>query len=87
MTEEYKPIGLEFHDLVSGRQMVYVTEGQYKGWICYKHPDGQWVTLRIATQEDKERIFACLLKRPPSDEPSTWEYNATQKEKDKEKEV
>lgn len=22
------------------------------GWVFYKHPDGQWVTLRLATPEE-----------------------------------
>ncbi len=52
MSEPYEPKGTRFHDAASGREMLYVLEGHMKGWICYRHPDGQWVTLREATEED-----------------------------------
>ena len=48
----YSPPGILFIDLLSGREMKLVTGGDYKGWIVYRHPDGQWVTLRKATQKD-----------------------------------
>lgn len=25
---------------------------ELRGWLLYKHPDGQWVTLRKATDDD-----------------------------------
>lgn len=28
---------------------------RYYGWVFYKHPDGQWVTLRKATKEEIEK--------------------------------
>ena len=36
--------------------MKYVTAGPFEGWIVFKHPDGQWVTLREATQDDLDVI-------------------------------
>ena len=49
------PAGLEFYDARSERWMKYVypdTPHWTAGWILYKHPDGQWVTLRKATDDD-----------------------------------
>jgi hypothetical protein len=58
MSEEYEPIGLHFIDLASGRLMCLVSEGPYAGWLCYKQnwPGGSWVTLRIATDEDRKAL-------------------------------
>lgn len=56
MTENYKPKGIEFYSQSFGKQMILVGEGHYIGWIVYKHPDGQWVTLRRATQSDIDDI-------------------------------
>jgi hypothetical protein len=28
---------------------------QFYGWVFYKHPDGQWVTLRKATEQELSR--------------------------------
>ncbi len=48
--------GLEFFDQASNWQMKYVypdTDHWSAGWILYKNPgDGQWVTLRKATDAD-----------------------------------
>jgi hypothetical protein len=47
--------GKEFYDYTSGQFLLYVDDGgAYNGWLCYKHPDGQWVTLRKATKSDLE---------------------------------
>ena len=56
MKEPYEPPGLRFFDARSRREMLLVTEGSFEGWICYRHPDGQWVSLRKATDDDRERI-------------------------------
>lgn len=50
--KNYEPTGIKFYDNASGREMILVTEGSYKNWIVYKHPDGQYVTLRKATDAD-----------------------------------
>lgn len=53
----FEPRGISFFDMASNREMLLVDEGQaYAGWICYRHPDGQWVTLRKATEEDRVKI-------------------------------
>ena len=52
----YEPEGIRFFDKASDRYMLLVTEGHAKGWIHYKHPDGQWVSLRKATDEDKKKL-------------------------------
>lgn len=54
--EIYKPKGLKFYDKASNREMLFVQEGWAKGWICFKQPDGQWVTLRKATKDDKIKL-------------------------------
>lgn len=42
-----------------GTTCMVFTNGPWKGWICYKHPDGQWVSRREA---DKEDLLALLDK-------------------------
>ena len=49
----YDPEGVLFWE--EGRKLKLLVEGPYKDWVCYKHPDGQWVTLRKATREDQLR--------------------------------
>jgi hypothetical protein len=62
MSEIYQPSGTRFHDLASGREMMLVHAGElYAGWIVYKHPDGQWVTLREATDADRRAIDAAVI--------------------------
>ena len=39
----------------NGREMLYVypdTKHEAAGWLLYRHPDGQWVSLRRATDAD-----------------------------------
>ena len=50
------PRGIHFYDIKSKREMKLITEGSFNGWLCYKHPDGQWVTLREATKEDLAKL-------------------------------
>lgn len=56
------PVGHRFIDGNSGREMVLITEGHAKGWIAYRHPDGQWVSLRVATDIDRHSILSRLDK-------------------------
>ena len=63
----YDPAGTRFYDVTSGREMKYVTEGHAKGWIVYKHPDGQWVTLRKATDADLAMINETVVRAHHSD--------------------
>lgn len=53
--------GFVFYDANSMRKLMLVEHGVMAGWLCYKHPDGQWVTLRKATEDDLGRI--ALLKK------------------------
>jgi Spy/CpxP family protein refolding chaperone len=59
----YDPDGIEFFDKASGKHLKLVTEKDYcyEGWLVYKHTDGQWVTLRKATDEDKAKIKKAQL--------------------------
>ena len=54
------PPGIEFLDCISQRKMKLVTDGEWKGWIVYRHPDGQWVSLRRATEEDHSRLTEAM---------------------------
>ena len=58
--------GIRFCDASSSRERLLVEEGPYKGWLCYKHPDGQWVTLREATKDEIATIKDLLP--PPLEE-------------------
>lgn len=51
MTEDKR-----FYDQCSQREMKLMMSGPYEGWLVYRHPDGQWVTLREATFEEKMRL-------------------------------
>ncbi len=48
----YEPEGLKFYDRASRREMMLVRAGPASGWLLYRHPDGQWVTLRKASDDD-----------------------------------
>lgn len=57
------PPGLRFHDATSDREMLLVYEPHaLAGWICYRHADGPWVTLRRATEDDKAEISRVVVK-------------------------
>jgi hypothetical protein len=48
----------------NGKDMMYVypdTKHELAGWILFRHPDGQWVTLRKATEDDVERITRAVV--------------------------
>jgi hypothetical protein len=50
----YEPKGIKFFDAISDRQMILVADGEpFAGWLCYQHPDGQWVSLRKAITDNK----------------------------------
>lgn len=55
MNNTYEPKGIKFQDANYG-ELLLVQEGWAKDMICYKHPDGQWVTLRKATEEDLKTL-------------------------------
>lgn len=47
----YEPKGKRFMDANLGSTLL-VEEGDFAGWLCRRHPDGQWVTVREATEDD-----------------------------------
>ena len=55
---EDQPItaGVWFWDMASGQEMLYAKAGPFAGWILYRHPDGQFVTLRRATDDDERKL-------------------------------
>lgn len=56
--EHFDPPGTLFYDTASRREMklVYEDAGHWTaGWLLYRGADGQWVTLRKAT--DSEVLF------------------------------
>lgn len=60
-----EPNGIKFFDKANNnREMLLVDDkkSSANGWLCYRHPDGQWVTLREATQKDRDQIAAARYK-------------------------
>ncbi len=62
MSESYEPKGYKFYSQTRRQEMMVVYEGEWKDWLCYKHPDGQWVSLRKATQSDLAELGNALVK-------------------------
>jgi hypothetical protein len=57
MDRNFEPKGIKFFDAASNREMILVAEPAHlKGWLCYRHPDGQWVSLRKATEEERTNL-------------------------------
>jgi len=54
-------VGIEFMEIRTNRLMKYVTAGPFYGWLVFKHPNGQWVSLRKATQDDLDDIGKAFL--------------------------
>jgi|GEM_PF-3583671 len=50
--QPHEPIGIGFYDVANQREMKLVTSGPGKGWLAYKHVDGQWVTLRKPSEAE-----------------------------------
>lgn len=65
MSQSFDVPGLEFYDGATERQMKYVypdTPHWTAGWILYRNPgDGQWVTLRKATEADVKAITGAVV--------------------------
>lgn len=61
--QPFEPKGLRFFNKATGQEMLLVAPGEpYAGWLCYRHPDGQWVTIREATAEDHKAIDESLYR-------------------------
>lgn len=56
LPEGFDPMGLRFYDKASGRFMCLVSEKPWVGWLfcAQEWPGGNWVPLRLATEEDKK---------------------------------
>lgn len=84
MTEKWTPVGTEFKDMSTGNTMMLVSEGVWAGWLCCKHPDGNWVSTRLATEEDLRRLDLAKQGGKPNYsmgchvssflEPDVWNY-------------
>ncbi|HYX72153.1 MAG TPA: hypothetical protein VE732_05230 [Nitrososphaera sp.] len=48
--------GTEFFDMASNREMLVKNWSDGHPWLFYKHTDGQWVSMRAATDEDMELL-------------------------------
>lgn len=73
MTEAiYTPKGPKFYDNATGRKMILADTSEPRrdliGWLFYKHPDGQWVSLRKATESDRILIYGAIFKEHHRDE-------------------
>lgn len=55
---------MEFFDEKGGRQMLYVYPDakQWGNWLFFKHPDGQWVSMREATKGDVAAINKAVVE-------------------------
>lgn len=52
--------GLLFYDMAAHREMLLKRWDDGKLWLFYQNPDGEWVSLREATDEDIKRLKAEL---------------------------
>lgn len=52
------PNGIHFYDAASSRDMLLVQQADhdFDGWVCFRHPDGGWVSLRPATPDDIAKL-------------------------------
>ena len=55
--------GIKFRDAKSGREVMLITEGEWRDWIACKRPDGLWVSMRVATEQDRAALQADILAR------------------------
>lgn len=62
MSTNYEPYGYKFFDAARGQEMMHCQEGPWEGWLLYKHPDGQWVSLRKATADDILKLGSAIVK-------------------------
>ena len=57
--------GIKFRDAKSGREVMLITEGEWRDWIACKRPDGLWVSMRVATEQDRAAIDAARKEVQP----------------------
>ena len=53
-----KPNGRFFYDTARACEMVLIEDSghPYDGWLCRKHANGGWVTVRKATEDDRKAL-------------------------------
>lgn len=61
--DPFDPAGVRFWDVGRHRELLLVEVGPWAGWICYRHPDGQWVSLRKATEADLQCLHQARVAR------------------------
>ena len=64
--ENYRPRGTKFYCSANKLSMILVDTTEPRedlhGWLVYQHADGQWVTLRKATDEDRCKIVRAISR-------------------------
>jgi hypothetical protein len=56
MSENFEPTGVKWKS-DRGTEFMLVTSGNYKDWVLYRHPDGQWVTSHKPSEIDRLAIL------------------------------
>ena len=55
-----------FWDEASQREMMLnLDEGGWYGWLFYRHPDGEWVSVRKATEQELFRLGVPVPQKVP----------------------
>lgn len=78
MPDNYEPKGTKFlttegcvlgprsDGSVCAREMMLVADDEpreyLRGWLIYRHPEGQWVTLRKATDDDIAKVNQAVVE-------------------------
>lgn len=65
MNENFEPAGVKFFSVSRNQECMLCQSGAWSGWILYKHPDGQWVSLRKATDKDMADLHNAAIVDPP----------------------
>ena len=70
----YEPEGFRFYDMARQCEMLLVAEGEpYAGMLCWRHPDGQWVTMREATAADIAILTQTQETAPKTEDEDVWQ--------------
>lgn len=57
VNQHCEPKGIKFFSQYHQKEMILVTEtGCWEHWLVYKHPDGQWVSLHKAGENEVNAI-------------------------------
>lgn len=63
----FEPKGLKFYSQSRKQKMMLISDGPHKDWLAYQHPDGQWVSLRKATNADRAEIDNAIVSAHHAD--------------------